>query len=125
MSVRRGSPKAVMALAHHMVLVIHQVLSRKEVYIEFGGDYYDKRNKPRTVSRLVKRLQKLGYQVDLREVAEEQPVVIVPEPGLAGPVISGLDSKLISAVRRRGRPCKCIERGIICKHSPSARALIR
>ena len=60
MAIRKGAPKAVMALAHHLILVVHQVLSRKEEYIEFGGDYYDQRNKPKTVARLVKRLQRLG-----------------------------------------------------------------
>jgi hypothetical protein len=29
-----------MALAHHLIVVIHQVLSRKETYVEFGEDYY-------------------------------------------------------------------------------------
>ena len=38
MAVRKGAPKAVMALAHHMIVVIHQVLSRQEEYVEFGGD---------------------------------------------------------------------------------------
>jgi hypothetical protein len=60
MSVRKGAQKAIMALAHHMIVVIHQVLSRQEEYVEFGGDYYDQRNKPRTVARLVMRLSRLG-----------------------------------------------------------------
>jgi transposase len=68
MSVRKGAQKAIMALAHHMIVVIHQVLSRQEEYVEFGGDYYDQRNKPRTVARLVMRLSRLGYEVDLKPV---------------------------------------------------------
>jgi hypothetical protein len=28
MSVRKGSPKAVIALAHHLITVVYQVLSR-------------------------------------------------------------------------------------------------
>ena len=60
MSVRKGAPKAVMALAHHMLVVIYQVLSRNEEYVEFGGDYYDQRNKPKVVARLVTRLMKLA-----------------------------------------------------------------
>ena len=62
-----------MALAHHMIVVIHQVLSRQEEYVEFGGDYYDRRNKPRTVARLVMRLSRLGYQVDLKPVDSLAP----------------------------------------------------
>src|SRR5947207_5103811 len=56
-----------MALAHHMIVVIHQVLSRQEEYVEFGGDYYDRRNK------LVMRLSRLGYQVDLKPVDSLAP----------------------------------------------------
>jgi hypothetical protein len=58
MSVRKGSPKAVMALAHHLITVVYQMLSRGEVYIELGGDYYDRRNKPKVVARLPHRLSK-------------------------------------------------------------------
>jgi len=57
-----------MALAHHLLVVVYQVLSRKEEYVEMGGDYYDQRNKPKVVSRLVMRLTRLGYYVDLRPV---------------------------------------------------------
>ena len=57
MSIRKGAPKAVIALAHHMITVVHQVLSRKEEYVELGGDYYDQRNKPKTAARLMARLE--------------------------------------------------------------------
>jgi hypothetical protein len=76
MSVRQGSPKAVMALAHHMMAVVHQVLSRKQEYVELGGDYYDQRNKPKTVARLAGRLARLGYYVSLRPIDPE------PDPAL-------------------------------------------
>ena len=66
MAIRKGAPKAVMALAHHMITVVHQVLSRQEEYVEFGADYYDQRDKSKTVSRLVARLARLGYNVDLK-----------------------------------------------------------
>jgi transposase len=113
MSIRKGAPKAVMALAHHMIVVVHQVLSRREEYVEFGGDYYDQRNKPRTVARLVRRLEKLGFQVDLQAVAGAilpQPSAEVQKPDAAS------SQKADQPKRKRGRPCKCVERGIICKH---------
>jgi hypothetical protein len=46
--------------------VVHQVLSRREEYVELGGDYYDRRNKPKTVARLAGRLARLSYHVSLR-----------------------------------------------------------
>jgi transposase len=117
MAVRKGAPKAVIALAHHLIVVVYQLLSRKEEYVEFGGDYYDRRNKPRTVARLVARLTKLGYQVDLREaeteVPEERQRHTILEPVATPPTeVSTADR----ASRRRGRPCKCAERGLDCRH---------
>ena len=131
MAIRKGAPKAVMALAHHMLVVVHQILSRGEEYVEFGGDYYDRRNKPKVVARMVARLTRLGYQVDLKPMAQTAAAppealdgslpeaasgtTVQPDPATAGPK------------RKRGRPCTCIERGIICKHhtSDAANSLVQ
>jgi transposase len=107
MCVGKGAPKAVMALAHHMVVIIYQVLSRGEEYVEMGGDYYDRRDKTKTMERLVRRLTRLGYHVrieaaELPSVPAETQTLTEPEP----PQLK----------RKRGRPCKCAEREIICKH---------
>jgi hypothetical protein len=110
--VRKGSPKAVMALAHHMVVIICQILSRGEEYVEMGGDYYDRRNKPKVVARLMKRLSNLGYWVQLQAI--ELPAPIENE-GVSLPAAE-LQQTGVSNRRRRGRPCKCEERRIICKH---------
>jgi transposase len=131
MSVRKGAPKAVMALAHHMLVVVYQVLSRSEEYVEFGGDYYDQRNKPKVVARLVARLSKLGYKVDLQSAESDalgQPSAVAPQPEVGTEAASepaGLPHGEVAAAvtprRRRGRPCKCGARGITCKHGTSAR----
>lgn len=117
MSIRKGAPKAILALAHHMLVVVHQVLSHKEEYVEFGGDYFDQRNKPRTVARLVARLTRLGYQVDLKSL----PAADVLQSAVSAAPSSETDAERPSSAnaqvkRKRGRPCKCTERGIACKH---------
>lgn len=119
MAVRKGAPKAVMALAHHMIVVVYQVLSRKEEYVEFGGDYYDQRSKPKVVARLVARLTRLGYHVELQPTATAAPAA--PEPGVAhpGPELDPTPDTTVPTKRKRGRPCKCAQRGIICKHETS------
>lgn len=114
MSVRKGSPKAVMALAHHLITVVYRMLSRGEVYNELGGDYYDRRNKPKVVARLVHRLAKLGYFAQLspigpQPIPDELPATDAPE---AMPKTPGVGTK-------RGRPCRCKARGIICRHRTS------
>jgi transposase len=115
MAVRKGAPKAVMALAHHMIVVVYQVLRRQEAYVEFGGDYYDQRNKPKVVARLVARLSRLGYQVELKAADNATPAVPTPVGPEPNPT---LDAPVLQK-RRRGRPCKCSQRGIICTHQAS------
>jgi hypothetical protein len=96
LQVRKGAPKAVMALAHHMMIaIIYNVLARREEYVELGADYYDQRNKPRVVSRLVTRLTKLGYYVslepakqgvlasDAHRAEQSGPVPVCVEPPVA------------------------------------------
>jgi hypothetical protein len=119
MKIRKGAPKAVMALAHHMITVVHQVLSRKEEYVEFGADYYDQRNKPRTVARLVARLERLGYQVDVKLQRAVPTEAASEEVDSAG---QSLPQQPQPPKKKRGRPCKCIERGIICKHHTATEA---
>jgi transposase len=131
LQVRKGAPKAVMALAHHLITVIYNVLARGEEYVEMGGDYYDRRNKPKVVNRLVARLTKLGYYVDLTPVNEEVAEPAGPDTvqakaaqaktarDLAPDRIANLDGpafKASPAKRKPGRPCKCAQRGILCKH---------
>lgn len=110
---RKGAPKAVMALAHHLAVIVYQVLSRNEQYVEMGSDYYDRQNKPTIVSRLIKRLTKLGYYVQLTPV---EPAVVPLSQTLADAAPAN------PLKRKRGRPCKCAERGIICRHGTSNNA---
>ena len=120
--VRKGRPKAVMALAHHLITIVYQILSRSEVYIELGGkllrlggNYYDRRNKPKVVASLLHRLSRLGYYAELRPIGPRQ---IPHDP--AAPNAEQVTQTTPITQRKRGRPCKCSERGIICKHTTSA-----
>ena len=125
MCIRKGAPKAVMALAHHMMTVVYHILAHQTEYVELGADYYDQRNKPRVVNRLLKRLQDLGFKVTLQA---SSPILIEPpaaDPSVHllesdGPSLDGPLSAPPLQKRRRGRPCKCAERGIICKHATAA-----
>jgi transposase len=127
--VRKGAPKAVMALAHHIMTIVYHILAHQTEYVELGADYYDQRNKPKVVNRL--RLTNLGFEVTLKP---STPVLIEPPP--TDPSVDPADSNVLSLdnpsslaplqKRRRGRPCKCAERGIICKHAtiPDLNSLI-
>lgn len=67
---RRGAKKAIVAVAHSILVIAYHLIDRKEPYKELGGDYFDKRNVEATAKRLTKRLERLGYQVSL----QQQPV---------------------------------------------------
>ena len=62
---RRGKKRAIVAVAHSLLVSIYYMLTRKEEYKELGSTYFQERRKENTVDYLTKKLQKLGYQVRL------------------------------------------------------------
>jgi transposase len=64
---RRGKKKAIVAVAHSILVIAYHIIQRKEPYRDLGADYFDKRRPEATVKRLVKRLEQLGYQVALEQ----------------------------------------------------------
>ena len=117
MKIRKGPQKAVMALAHHLIAIVYNILKHGGEYVEVGGDFYDRQNRAKVVSRMVSRLSKLGYQVNLTPTESEPPPV---EVAVMPPVEPERDDAVSPdappAKRKPGRPCKCAERGLLCKH---------
>lgn len=64
-----GSNVAAVAVAHSMVVIIYHILKTGEPYHDLGQDYFDRRNETKTANRLKKRLENLGYEVQLRKAA--------------------------------------------------------
>ena len=106
---RRGEQKAIMAVAHQLITIIFHIVRDGSVYQELGASHYDQHNKPKVTRKLVDRLQKLGYYVTLQPI--EAPIPIEPIP-----VVVAVSPPEPSSHRKRGRPCKCSERGIPCAH---------
>jgi transposase len=69
LAARRGHKKAAVALAHSILIIVYHVLKRRRPYQDLGSNYFDDRDKLAVQSRLVKRLQKLGYNVQLHPAA--------------------------------------------------------
>jgi len=65
LAARRGAKRAIVAVAHSIIVIIYHLLTRQEPYSELGGNYFDERKRDSVANRLVRRLQKLGYQVAL------------------------------------------------------------
>lgn len=66
---RRGDKRAIFAVAHSILVIIHNMLKSSTVYQDLGDLYFDKRDQERIVHRTVKRLEKLGYNVSLQVAA--------------------------------------------------------
>ncbi|HXR68094.1 MAG TPA: IS110 family transposase [Dermatophilaceae bacterium] len=66
---RRGARKAIMAVAASMLTAVYFMLRDGVDYRDLGHDYFDRVNKAKTAERLVRRLNDLGYQVDLKAAA--------------------------------------------------------
>jgi hypothetical protein len=114
---RRGEQKAIMAVAHQLLTIIFHVVRDGSVYQELGAGHYDRQNKPKVTRKLVERLQRLGYYVTLQPI---EPLDDIASPPLTAYEPSPSDPN--QPPRRRGRPCKCAERGIVCKHGRVASA---
>jgi transposase len=68
LAVRRGKQRATMAVAHAIVVSAFHMLSRHEPYRELGPNYLDERRRDHLVDRLTRRIQHLGYRVQLEPV---------------------------------------------------------
>lgn len=82
---RRGEQKAIMALAHQLLVILFHVIRDGTVYRELGHAHFDQ-----------------------------------PEPAQPATQVDSDAGASVEAEtrqqRKRGRPCKCAERGIACKH---------
>jgi transposase len=70
LAARRGVKRAVMAVAHTMLIIGYHMLKTGQSYHELGGDYLDRINKNQLQRYYVKRLQRLGLKVTVESVPE-------------------------------------------------------
>jgi transposase len=62
---RRGTRKALVAVGHAILVIVYHVLKRGEPYQDLGANYFDERDQKNVQRRLVRRLEQLGYKVNL------------------------------------------------------------
>lgn len=63
---RRGKKKAAVAVGHSILIIAYHILRRPGTrYDDLGPNYFDEHTKKRTTQRLLRRLEDLGFQVDL------------------------------------------------------------
>jgi transposase len=65
----RGHKKAIIAVAHALLVTAYRLLARGTTYRELGADYYDRRHTERVTRRAIQTLQRQGYRVSLEPTA--------------------------------------------------------
>ena len=69
LAARRGPKKAIVALAHSLLVIAYHVLKRRVNFTDLGPAYFDERNRVSTQRQLVRRLERMGYKVALEPMA--------------------------------------------------------
>ena len=64
---RLGRKKALVAVAHSILVIIYHILDREQSYTELGGDYFDRQHVDKQRDYLLRRLAALGLKVRIDE----------------------------------------------------------
>jgi transposase len=67
---RLGRKKALVAVAHSLLVIIYHVLQRDQTYTELGGDYFDRNHVEQQRDYYIRRLQMLGLKVNVEELLQ-------------------------------------------------------
>jgi transposase len=65
LAARRGKKKALVAVGHTILVIAYHLLRDQTDYRDLGHLYFDQRDRDRLSHRLIKRLEALGYTVNL------------------------------------------------------------
>ena len=75
---RMGKKKALIAVAHRLLIILYHMLRQGQPYEEREAPVIAERQRVKAGNRLVRRLESLGFRVTVETV---EPVAVVPSPG--------------------------------------------
>ena len=64
-AARCSKKRALIAVAHSILVIAYRLIERDEAYQELGADHFDRVQPQRTARRLTERLERLGFEVAL------------------------------------------------------------
>jgi len=64
-AARRGGKRALIAVAHSMLLAIYHILKEKQKFKDLGSDYFTTMNAEKIKNKNIKSLENLGFEVNL------------------------------------------------------------
>ena len=65
----RGVKRALVPVAHSLLAIIYALVTRRATYADLGAAYFDEGDRHHTSQRLVARLERLNYRVNLELTA--------------------------------------------------------
>jgi len=77
---RRGRKKAAVAVAHRILIIAWSIIRSGSEYQERGGDHFDRLHPERTARKLVRRLERIGFEVAVKRPVGRPPVSKPPMP---------------------------------------------
>lgn len=66
---RRGSKRAIIAVAHHILKSLYHMLKKHEPYRELGATYFDQRRKANLIQHTIRRFAQIGYAISFAPTA--------------------------------------------------------
>jgi len=69
LKARRGPKKAIVAVAASILTAVYFLLRSDIEYRDLGANYFSTRDRERAARRLTRRLESLGYKVEIKEAA--------------------------------------------------------
>ena len=69
LKARRGAKKAILAVAASMLTAAYHMLKNDVEYQDLGADHFTRRDRTKVIQRLVRRLNDLGCEVQIAQMA--------------------------------------------------------
>jgi transposase len=68
LAARRGKQRAAVAVGHSLLVTGYHLITRHQTYQDLGANYFDERDREGVKRRALRRLEQLGFQVQLMPV---------------------------------------------------------
>jgi transposase len=70
LAARRGKKRAIVAVGHTILVAAYHILQEGVPYHDLGGDYFDRLITEKSKAQMVKKLERMGYKVELTPLQE-------------------------------------------------------
>lgn len=72
LATRRGSKRAIIAVAHAVLVIVYSMLRNHTTYQDLGEKHFDQMNPQTVLNRAIHRIERLGYKVTIEANAQKE-----------------------------------------------------